>query len=260
MRLSFLVLLFVSCIWRALSLIFVISVAKATQNIFIYMFSQHLPGLLFITTYSILIYFFAKVLSEEQGTSKSYKIFTICSNIIIYTIFLFIAFSQSGNPTSISESFSKTISGFHGVYFAALSVILIVFGYKVGTLLWQLKETESNLETKPMEDSLISLLYKRVYLLTAILAFIFTVTASFNFAFAWGLMEPKQTDKKVAVMNPLLLEALVQAFSELIPSFVILYLTHRNRRKKDQYYYYYENLIDSESDEEFGGFNPNRNK
>ena len=103
---------------------------------------------------------------------------------------------------------------------------------------------------------MISLLYKRVLLLTIVMSCVFFCTCIYNFIFTWGLMEQDSPQK----LNPLLWEALVQFFSELLPTIAILSLTHRNRRKKEQYFYYYESLIDSESDEEFGTFNPNLRK
>jgi hypothetical protein len=217
------------------------------------MFVVHVPTLLFITSFSLLIYFFAKVLLEESGNQNSNLTFCVVSNGAMYLVFFIVGIYYMNDKNSISENFSKTISGLYGTCFVILSIVFSNYGLRLTILLSQLKDEEQTVDARPTEDSLISLLYKRVLLITIVLSCIFFCTCIYNFIFTWGLMEQKDPQQ----VNPLLWESITQFFSELIPTIAILSLTHRNRRKKEQYFYYYESLIDSESDEEFGTFNPN---
>jgi len=63
-------------------------VRSATHQIWAYIFAILFPSLVFITAFSLLIYFFAKVLVEESGSQKQNKIMAVGCNFILYLSFI----------------------------------------------------------------------------------------------------------------------------------------------------------------------------
>jgi len=103
-------------------------------------------------------------------------------------------FLDSDQKSTITDDFLKTLSGLYAVTFALLSLVFANYGLRLTILLSHLRDEEQTMQQRILDESLITLLYKRVLLITIILSVIFFCTCIYNCIYTWGLMEQGNSD------------------------------------------------------------------
>mmetsp|Transcript_34937 Transcript_34937/g.33979 ORF Transcript_34937/g.33979 Transcript_34937/m.33979 type:complete len:254 (+) Transcript_34937:230-991(+) len=223
------------------------------------------PSLLFFTTFSLFIYFFARVVIDEDVDSGTnlLKPFFIIFNIFTYLAFFIIAIYNNGWIYYNNPVFLKAITGLFGVVYIIFTIFMINYGTKLYLILSTLSE-----HNDPDEKLLLQKLSIRVILITVMLSLIFAVRSLYNLLYTWGLSPTYYPDG----LNPIQWEAIFILAFECIPIITILLISFQGDKKSFLFggannlsqeiseNETYEEAQSFGSEDVYGNFNPNLNE
>jgi hypothetical protein len=106
-----------------------------------YLLSICLPTLLFITTLSVFIFYFALLVMEEESDSTNLlKPFFMVLNAMSYFAFIMIAIYYSGQIYYLNDQFLKALCALFGVVFLVFTICMGYYGYRISDILSNISE------------------------------------------------------------------------------------------------------------------------
>ena len=179
------VLLFVSCLFRGLgNFIVYIMNARFMNYALVTSVVRTAPSLVFITGYSVFIYFFGKLASYEEKSYNIARPILIFLNILSYAGYIFISLLYKENNTL---DYIYTISGFYGIIYLIISILLLIFWGKVWMIIIE-KKSLSLATANSKERKAFDSISKKLNYLTIFLVMMFFLRAAYNLMFSWGIV------------------------------------------------------------------------
>ena len=188
------------------------------NHYWLYILLAKLPSLLFFTAFSFFIYFFARIVMEEEADSSNLlKPFFFVFNILTYVFFFGMAIysnslalmtADNGYIYYINSQFLKALCGLFGVVYLIFAICMTNYGTRLALILSNLFEN-----SEAEEREILKALNYRVIFLTVFMSLFFTFRAVYNLLFTWGLV-PRYFP---TTMNPIFWESLVSHCSLIFP-------------------------------------------
>ncbi|TNV86942.1 hypothetical protein FGO68_gene17573 [Halteria grandinella] len=257
----------ITCFLRALGCLVVLTNKYQSSLYWVYIVSLSLPSLLFITTLSLFIYFFALIVMEEESDSTNLlKPFFMVFNGFTYFAFFVICIFYRGQIYFENDQFLKATCGVYGVVYLIFAICMTNYGTRLYLILQNLQDHNESQDDK----EILKALGKRVIVMTIIFSLVFGVRAVHNLLFTWGLI-PRFYPQ---IYNKVAWDSIFTMLYEFLPVILIMILSKRdaqrfleasqtsiNRSSKaisdDNEAEENNNHQSEESDESFGNFNPN---
>lgn len=126
---------------RSLGSLIVLTNNYTPSLYWLYLASLCLPSLLFITTLSLFIYFFALIVMEEESDSTNLlKPFFMVFNSFTYFAFLVISVYYAGYIYYTNDQFLKAICGLNGVVYLIFAICMTNYGTRLSLILSNIHE------------------------------------------------------------------------------------------------------------------------
>ena len=146
-----------------MSALVILGTQYSENHYWLYILLAKLPSLLFFTAFSFFIYFFARIVMEEEADSSNLlKPFFFVFNILTYVFFFGMAIysnslalmtADNGYIYYINSQFLKALCGLFGVVYLIFAICMTNYGTRLALILSNLFEN-SEAEEREILNSL----------------------------------------------------------------------------------------------------------
>jgi hypothetical protein len=171
---------------RAIGSTIVLTITYDEKNYWPFLLSQQVPTLLFFSTFSVFVYFFARLVhsQEDHSTISILKPVFLFFNLFTYIAFFSIGIYFDPHIYYTHISFKRSLCGLYGIIYLIFGACIMNYGAKLGFYLNNLNKVADN----PSEKSMLKSLYQKILIIAVFFSVIFLVKAILSLLFAWSVL------------------------------------------------------------------------